>query len=118
MRFLHILICAIFGLMAAIQFNDPDPAYWIAVYAGVAWIALTAVFGQPKRGMVILVTGMVIAGLLVSGPGFVDYLRSGELASISGGMRDSAPYIESAREFLGLVIAAAALGFYTRQSVQ
>ena len=59
---------------------------------------------------------MVIAGLLISAPGFSDYLRSGNLGSIYGEMLDSAPYIEYAREFLGLLITATALGFYFKAS--
>lgn len=34
-----IIATLVFGLMAAIQLNDPDPLYWFLVYAAVAVIA-------------------------------------------------------------------------------
>ena len=36
----------VFGLSIAVQFNDPDPALWIAIYAVAAVLATAAVFGR------------------------------------------------------------------------
>jgi hypothetical protein len=58
----------------------------------------------------------VIAGVLIAAPGFVDYLQSGDWSSIAEHMNDEEPYIEQGREFVGLLIAAAALLLLIRRS--
>ena len=58
--------------------------------------------------------GMVLAGLLIAAPGSIDYLTSGDYASISGEMMAEKAYVESAREFIGLLMAAACLFYYGR----
>ena len=104
----------LFAVMAGIQWNDPDPLYWFSVYAAVSLVMAGAVAGYRMPRFALVVLGAVIAGLLIAAPGFVDYLRSADWASIGGRMRMDRPYIESAREFLGLLMAAAALLLLTR----
>ena len=60
---------------------------------------------RRRPGLFTLSSGVLLAGLVISLPGFVDFALRGDYASISAEMDDSKPYIESAREFLGLVIA-------------
>ena len=98
-----------FILFAALQLNDPDPLYWFLVYAAVAVVAAAAVVGRRLPRFALVTLGAVIAGVLIAAPGFVDYLQSGDWGSIAEHMNDEAPYIEQGREFVGLLIAAAAL---------
>ena len=113
-RIVHALVALPPLSTAAIQLNDPDPAYWVTVYALVAVVPAARIFGRhlPKTSLV--AAGMVLSGMLIAGSGFVDYLASGDYSSIGGKMMIAKPYVESAREFLGLVIAAAALCFYNK----
>lgn len=99
----------VFLAIALIQLNDPDPLYWFAVYAAVAGVMLAAAAGRLAPQFALVVLGAVVAGVLMAAPGFLDYLRSGDWASLGARMQDDRPYIESAREFLGLLIAALAL---------
>jgi len=115
-RYLHFISAAIFLLMAVVQLNDPDPIYWTVVYAAVAWIAGSFALGRKQRALLFGVAGMIVAGLLISAPGFIDYLQSGHYSAITGEMSESRPYVESAREFLGLLISAAAVSFYVRKT--
>jgi len=92
--------------MAAIQLNDPDPAYWIVVYVVVAAIPAARIFGYRLRGLTIFAAGMVLAGLIIATPGTIDYLTSSDFAAIRGKMMGEKPYVESAREFIGLAMAA------------
>jgi hypothetical protein len=39
-------MAALFVLSAAVQWNDPDPAYWIAIYGVAAILAARAAQGQ------------------------------------------------------------------------
>jgi len=111
-RAVHGTVAILFLVMAVIQLNDPDPVYWFAVYALVAVVPAARIFNRRLPGTSAVAGGMVLAGLLIAAPGFVDYLGSGDYASISGKMMAEKPYVESAREFLGLLIAAVGLFFY------
>ncbi len=104
--------------MAALQLNDPDPLYWFLVYAAVAVVAAAAVLGRRLPRFALVTLGAVIAGLLIAAPGFVDYLQAGDWGSIAEHMNDEEPYIEQGREFVGLLIAAAALLLLTPRSSQ
>lgn len=114
LRLAHGLVAAVFLLMAALQLNDPDPLYWVVVYTAVAAIPAARAFGQRLPTILLIACGMVLAGLLFSLPGFIDYLTSGDYASLGGAMMAEKPYVEPAREFLGLLIAAGCLMAYGR----
>jgi len=114
MRLVHAIVAMVFVFMAAIQLNDPDPAYWIVVYVAVAAVPAARIFGYRLRKVVLIAGGMVLAGFIIALPGAVDYLASGDFASISGKMLGEKPYVESAREFIGLLMAAVCLLYYGR----
>jgi hypothetical protein len=105
---------ALFFLAAAIQFNDPDPTYWVTVYAGTGFVALGKALGRYSDFLTAIVIGGVIAGIIGATPGFLDYVRSGDFGSITGDMR-GLDYVEPAREFLGLLIALGLLVSYVRR---
>jgi hypothetical protein len=63
-----------------------------------------------------IATGMILSGLLIAAPGFLDYLDSGNYGAITGEMMDNVPYVESAREFGGLLLAAGTLACYRLQA--
>ena len=58
-------MAALFGYSALIQYNDPDPARWIAVYACASGIALLAVF-RPLLPTTTLALAMVAIGWALS----------------------------------------------------
>ena len=95
--------------MAFLQLNDPDPAYWVVTYA------LTGVSVQGPRLTHLLVPtvwatiGLVVAGLLQSLPGFIQFVSLGDWSSLTGTMSSSRPQIEFAREFLGLLFCLVSL---------
>ena len=51
MRILNPIMAALFLLSAAVQFNDPDPIQWIAIYttAAFACVLATGVAWQVRR---------------------------------------------------------------------
>ena len=114
MRYLNIGLALIFFGFAALQINDPDPLYWISVYAATGLVALGRNFSVPERFWTAVVLGAVIAGMLIALPGIFDYLRSGNYASITAEMR-TASYVEPAREFLGLFMAMLCLLYCLRR---
>ena len=49
MKALHFILAALFLYIAYIQLNDPDPLYWIIIYAGTAAIALAKGLGRSSE---------------------------------------------------------------------
>ena len=114
---IHVIVSIPFIGMAALQLNDPDPLLWIAFYLLVAAIPLARSLGHRLPRAVCVTAGFALACLLMSLPGFVEYLDSKNYASIGGAMVGDRPYVESAREVLGAAIAMSCLCFYWRWHV-
>ena len=103
--FRHTIPALVPLAMAALQWNDPDPLFWIFAYLMAALAPLGRIIQRHGPGLFNLSSGVLLAGLVMSLPGFVDFVLRGDFASISAEMDEKRPDIESAREFLGLVIA-------------
>ncbi|MHA6250233.1 transmembrane 220 family protein [Pontibacter sp. CAU 1760] len=92
----------LFGLVllsfVAVQYNDPDPALWMAIYAIAALMSFMAAFG--KVGPVVL---LAAAALYLAG-GIYMWPSQFEGISIGGGELKN---IEEARESLGLFLCVA-----------
>ncbi len=108
----HASVSMLFVAMAALQLNDPDPLLWVVVYLAIAVIAGARIFDLRLPAVFWVTVGMAAACLMISLPGFLAYLVSGDLASVGGEMSPHKPYVEPAREFLGIVIGAISLFFY------
>lgn len=105
MRIASLLMTALFLLGAGVQFNDPDPWGWIAIYLAAAGVS--AAFGLGRRvprwaplALVALAVAWGVA-LAVRVPELGIYGRmfdAWEMASVT---------VEEAREASGLFIIAA-----------
>ncbi|NJW55053.1 transmembrane 220 family protein, partial [Salinimicrobium oceani] len=49
MKFINAFFVIIFSISAVIQYNDPDPLLWMAVYGYGAIVCLLAIFRKDKR---------------------------------------------------------------------
>ena len=100
------LLAVLFALFAAVQYNDPDPWRWILLYGGVSVFYMLSAAGRVYRPVIWgwLAWIIVWAGLLM--PEFSGWIQMGS-PSIVESMKADKPYIEFAREFLGLLVAAA-----------
>ncbi len=105
----YLLVLLLALLSAAVQYNDPDPLAWMAIYGYVAVLYGLALAGRFRREAVW--AGMAAAGLWAATmvPGFVEWIRMG-MPSITGQMKAESPHVELVREFLGLVLCLVALG--------
>lgn len=115
MRILNYVFAVIFFVMAGLQFNDPDPVYWVAVYSGTALIALSKALGRYSEFWAAITIGGVVAGLIYALPGVLNFIDFGSIDELSGAMTSSKPYIESTREFGGLLIALIVLASYVKR---
>lgn len=98
-----------FVVFALLQLNDPDPVVWVVAYGLVAFCIAVPPDGALGRRLSWLTGGVLLTLGLLSLPGFAGYLLSGNPGMILAEMSPDMPHVEPAREFLGVVIAAAVL---------
>ena len=98
------LMAMLFLIAAALQYNDPDPLRWMAIYGCAAVACLLALAGRLPRPVpaAIGLAGLTWAATLA--PGVVGRVSIGELFE-SYAMK-SAP-VEEAREMGGLLVVTA-----------
>lgn len=103
MKVLNLFLCVLFILFAAVQYNDPDPWRWIALYLYVAVACGMAAFGKSNK--IVLMVGLAISTIwmLTLLPDFIHWIKMG-MPTIVAHMKAEAPHIELTREFLGLVV--------------
>ena len=109
-------LSAFFLSMGALQLNDPDPLYWVTVYAMTALIPHGRLVQPHYASLFWITAGMVFAGLLQSLTGFIDFVAAGDWGLLTAPMTDKLPAIEYAREFLGLLFSVACLVGYRKSS--
>jgi len=96
------LFALLFGSAALLQFNDPDPALWVAAYASAAGLAAAAALHKahfwiaaPLAALFALWTASLLPSLLAS-----------ESAAFTS-FRMHSPSHEEGREAIGLLLCAA-----------
>ena len=98
---LWVLVPMFLGF-AALQFNDPDPATWISIYGIAALVCLIA----SLRPLPFWLPGLLCIGAIIG----AIVLWPSDYQGLTGKM-DSRPGVELARESLGLIICALAMGY-------
>lgn len=106
-----------FLLFAFVQVNDPDPVIWILVYGAMAVYCVMAIFEFYPQRMLIATAAIYILYSLWSLPGVLEWLRSENKATLFDDLaKMQHPYVEEAREFLGLMICVGVLILYIIRS--
>lgn len=102
-RYTAFTLGLMFLIFAVLQYNDPDPEVWIAIYGATAFICF-AVF----RGWInLIVKGILLVAYIIGAV----YLWPGTFEGITLDMGYK-PEIEEARESLGLIICGLAMVFF------
>ena len=110
MKITNLVLAALFIGFGVVQFNDPDPYLWVMLYFVVAAICAFAAFGYVNKGVLLGgILGCVIWTIVLL-PEFINWVQMG-MPSITEEMKTEEPHIEFTREFLGLFICIAVLGF-------
>jgi hypothetical protein len=107
LRILTALMTVYFLFAAVMQYNDPDPVRWMAIYGAAAlacWLALVRRLWRWYPAGVAL-AAVVWAATLA--PGVIGHVAPRELFSETAML---APAVEEAREMLGLLIVAVWMG--------
>jgi hypothetical protein len=109
-----LALALLFFLSAALQYNDPDPVRWIAVYMGGA-IACLIGLTHPRSW---IVPGLVGAGALVWAVAMADVVPRIAFGDLFESMKAETPRIEESREFLGLVIVVSGMAWLTLRALR
>ena len=113
MKIFNLILAVLFLLFASLQFND-DPSdvwFWVFLYAGVGIISAFAAFNRYNMWVIVLGIGIVLYKMFMWFPALGQWINMGA-PSIVGEMEASSPYIETTREFLGLVICLIVLIYH------
>ncbi|MFQ5757122.1 MAG: transmembrane 220 family protein [Acidiferrobacterales bacterium] len=111
-RAINIILTLVFVLMMAVQFNDPDPVLWVSIYGLVAVVAGLAVFAKHYRPLIVTALVICASGSAYLMPSVFELFANHDVGDIVTKMSPDRPYIEEARESLGLLIAAVALVYF------
>jgi hypothetical protein len=107
MRLAHGLFAALFLLGAAVQYNDPDPLRWMAIYLGAAVSCVLAALGRTRWPLPAVVGLIALVWAAVLASDVLGAVRPGELVG-AWEMKDAR--VELGREMYGLFIIAAWMG--------
>jgi hypothetical protein len=107
MKIFNLVFILLFVVSAALQYNDPDPYIWIPLYLYAALLCYLA-FRKRYRPL-LYYTGLAVyffyaLVLLFSANGVLDWWNAHDAESLVQSMQAEKPWVESAREFFGLVI--------------
>lgn len=92
-------------LFALLQLNDPDPLVWVTYYAAIACACTVAAYRPLPRALFLVLAAVTAAGVVLTLPGFIDWLLNRPASDLWAPMSASRMYIEHSRELLGLAIA-------------
>ena len=107
-------MAALFAFAAIVQFNDPDPLRWIAVYTAASLLSLAPLIRRrlpPVLFASVAIVSCACAAAIVAGAARgADYLRMFDAWEMSSAA------VEEAREATGLFIAGAWMAALTAWS--
>jgi hypothetical protein len=108
MKIANLILAVLFALFAAVQYNDPDPLHWMALYLFVAGVCGFAAFGKSNKYVLWAGIAVCAVWLAFTLHDFIDWVKMGE-PSIVSEMKATEPHIELTREFLGVAVCLIAL---------
>ena len=113
MKVFNLVLAALFIIFAFVQLNDPDPVLWILLYGIIAVACVLAAFGNyyPRVLGGLLVIYLAYSFFFLSG--VFEWLRSDDRSLLFDDIaKMQYPYIEQAREFLGLFLCIVVLAMH------
>jgi hypothetical protein len=112
MKIFNIVLCIIFVLSAALQYNDPDPYIWMPIYlypAVLCYLATKNKFYPNAYLFGIAFSTIYALWLFFDKTGVLNWARVHDAENIAQSMKATKPWIEETREFFGLLIIIIAL---------
>ncbi len=112
MRIVNFLLAALFLFFAFVQVNDDNAAIWIIIYGFISVLCVLAIFRfYPIKILLgsIFILAVYMAFLF---PSVLDWLNEDDKSVFFDQMQTEKPYIETSREFFGLLLANLTLLFH------
>ncbi|HEX6224750.1 MAG TPA: transmembrane 220 family protein [Chryseolinea sp.] len=105
MRIVNFILAVLFLLFAFVQINDPDPVLWILIYGAMAVLSIMAIFEfYPTKFTIGLLVLYALYGIVYV-PGVLEWLKQEDKSMLFDDVaKMQYPYVEEAREFLGLFV--------------
>lgn len=101
LRILTALMALYFLYAIAMQYNDPDPLRWMAIYGAAALACVLALARRLPRWAPVGVALVAAVWAATLAPGVIGHVAPRDLFARAGMLT---PVVEEAREMLGLVI--------------
>ncbi len=113
MKIFNIILATIFFIFAALQLNDTpgDVLFWFLIYSLVGLVSVFGAFRRYNMWIIFLGVGAALYRLFRDLPEFLLWVNSGA-PSIVQEMKATTVYIETAREFFGLILCIIALVYH------
>ena len=102
-KVLNGLMTAAFLFSVAVQYNDPDPVRWMAIYGAATVVCVLAIMGRGRWMLPAAIGLIALIWALTLAPQVIGKVRFGELFEAFE-MKDER--VEVAREMGGLLIVA------------
>ena len=114
MRIVNFVLAVMFLVFASLQLNDSnDVIIWILIYGIMAVTCVLAAFEFYSQKAIIALLVIFFIYSLTYWSGVMDWFQSPDRSLLFDDIaKMQYPYIEAAREFLGLWICIAVLGLY------
>ncbi|MFZ5627743.1 MAG: transmembrane 220 family protein [Spirochaetota bacterium] len=112
--FFLALAAAYLLFAAAVQYNDPDPLHWMALYGLTAFCCFAALAGRRWTWLLWMLLGMSLTEMLITADGLRAWLALGSQNLLTTPMSAGRPWIEQSREFLGAAINLGIVGYLLR----
>lgn len=112
MKIVNAFFAVIFVISAVVQYNDPDPEMWMAIYGYGALICILSFLRKDNKiwhyiGLAFFLSYAVYLFFIPNG--VLSWITDHRASSITGPMAHDKPWIEAPREFFGLIILSFAL---------
>ena len=110
MKIFNIVFAVIFLSFTYVQFNDPDPLLWIAIYGSMVVMCTLAIFKRYPRPAYIVLIVLFAGYSILYIPSVLIWFRQEHLSDLFDEVAKMEHlYIEESREFLGLMICVIVL---------
>jgi hypothetical protein len=101
---LNVLLALMFAFSVAVQYNDPDPIRWMAIYGAALVVSVLEIRRRTPRWLPVLVAIVALVWAATIAPRVIGHVRFLDMFA-SFEMKNEG--IEESREMYGLLIVAA-----------
>lgn len=110
---MNIVMFFLFLLNAAVQYNDPDPLLWMAIYGAAALGNLLFATNRLHWGLSMSIGGVALIWAIGLIPSLLDQPEEVSFWGIFGSVEMKTMAIELARELAGLMLVIVWMGILT-----